>query len=851
MIRQYLAIKEKHRDCVLLFRMGDFYEAFYEDAGRISDILGIALTARQKNEDGKGIPLAGFPHHALDGHLTKLLKAGCRVAVCEQMEDPGTVRGLVRREVTEVVTPGTVIEGSNLDPKRTVLLGAACSAARESALALCDLSTGEIRTIALESSLLSQEIDRMAPRELLIPDGTPAEGLHDCEVTRLEPWKFDPDLGRRMVENRFGRGAPEGFQLADSPALLGAVGALLSYIEETKRSGLSHLEFRGSYRRDQSMVIDRETALSLGITGSIPGEEDAILADLTDRTVTGAGARMWREWLSSPPRDPEIISSRHSAVEECMEENLAQRFQELLGNCCDLVRQSGKLGTLRSTPRDLGAIRRTAETLPEIAALARRAGNPLLRRVGEMDTLGDLAELIGEAIAPDPPVRLSDGGVVREGFCGELDQLRRVRSGGREWMTAMVDREREKTGISRMNIGYNRVFGYYIEVSKSHISRVPDHWTRRQTLVGAERYITPELKEWEEKILGADSEIAALEEKIFTETRARVASELPRVSETGRTLAMLDSLASLAALALEKGWVRPELSVEPRLEITEGRHPVLEEMLPSGECVPNTIRLGPGRRILLVTGPNMAGKSTILRQAALTLVLAQAGSFVPAESMIFSPMECLYTRIGGADRLTRGQSTFLVEMAQAASILNGSTPFSLAILDEVGRGTSTFDGLSLAWAMLEYLHSHPERRPLVLFATHYHELVALASRLPEAANVNVIVRETDGGVAFLYRMEDGSADRSYGIHVASMAGVPGRVLRRAAQVLSDLEAGRHLLPSGEEPGGQLALPLSNPAHPVLEEIRAADPDSLSPRKALEMLYALRGMLREDGGEPAD
>jgi DNA mismatch repair protein MutS len=842
MMRQYLGIKKKHPECVLLFRMGDFYESFYEDAKRISRILGIALTARQKKDDGAGIPLAGFPHHALDGYLAKLLDSGCRVAICEQMEDPSKARGLVRREVIEVVTPGTVMEGSNLDPKQTVLLGAACSRGGVSALALCDLSTGEIRSIRLDCSLLPLEIGRMAPREILVPEGAFEAGFPDCEVTEMEPWKFDPDHGRRMVENRFGKGAPEGFQIAECPALLGAMGALLSYIEETKRSGLSHLDFCGIYRREDCLVMDHETARSLGITHSIPGEEQAVLADIADRTVTPAGARLWREWLSAPPRNPETISFRHSAIAECIDKGLTEPLQALMRNCADLVRLAGRLGTLRATPRDLRAIWRTAVTLPEIAALLSTAENPLLSRAAELDTLRDLADTIDGTISPDPPARLSDGGVVRPGVNPELDQLRSVKAGGREWMTSMLDREKEATGIGRMSIGYNRVFGYYIEVSRSFLSQVPDSWIRRQTLVGAERFVTPELKDWEGRILRADHELSALEERIFTETRTEIAEHLHRVSAAGRTLAMLDVISSLAALAEERQWVRPGLCEEPRLRIVEGRHPVLEKLLPAGECVPNTIILEPGRRILLVTGPNMAGKSTCLRQAALTLVLAQAGSFVPAESMVFSPMESLYTRIGGADRLTRGQSTFLVEMAQAASILNGSTPYSLAVLDEVGRGTSTFDGLSLAWAMLEYLHDHREHRPLVLFATHYHELVALVSRLPEAANVNVLVRETESGVAFLYRIEDGATDRSYGIHVASMAGVPSGVIRRAARVLADLESGRHLSPLGSACEGQLALPFSNPAHPVLEEIRNLDPDTLTPRKAMELLYDLRNKL---------
>jgi len=694
----------------------------------------------------------------------------------------------------------------------------------------------------MEAPLLLPEISRMAPRELLVPAGTLLSCPSDCELTELERWKFDTDHGRRLVEQRFGKGAPEGFQLTESPPLLGAMGALLAYLEETKRASLAHLQFAGSYRRDQSLVIDGETAVSLGITHGVPGEEEAVLSDVTDRTVTAAGSRLWRQWLSAPPRDPGTITERYRAIAELMENGLSEAVRNRLKGCCDLARQTGRLGSLRTTPRDLRAICATARHLPGIAGLLASSKNPILRRIAGMDTLDDIAEIIDTNISPEPPARICDGGVIRAGANAELDQLREVRSGGREWMREMAEREKKSTGIARMSIGYNKVFGYYIEVSRSSLPQVPESWTRRQTLVGAERFITPELKEWEGRILRAEELTAALEERLFQDVRNRVAGSLLRIAETGRMIAVLDVLASLAALAAERRWCMPELVDGPRLEIIEGRHPVLEKILPAGECVPNSILLEPGRRILLVTGPNMAGKSTILRQAALTLVLAQTGSFVPAARMVFSPMDRLYTRIGGADRLTRGQSTFLVEMAQAASILNGSTSRSLAVLDEVGRGTSTFDGLSLAWAMLEYLHDHREHRPLVLFATHYHELVALASRLREAANVNVLVRETGEGVAFLYRMEDGATDRSYGIHVASMAGVPAAVIRRAARVLSDLEAGRHLLPSGTDAEGQLSLPLSNPAHPVIEEIRNIDPDSLTPLKAIELLYSLREKL---------
>ena len=591
------------------------------------------------------------------------------------------------------------------------------------------------------------------------------------------------------------------------------------------------------------MLIDRNSARSLGITDSIPGEEEAVLSTRTDRTVTSGGGRLWRRWLQAPPVDRKLISARHSSVQRLLNTGIHHRLRELLKDVSDLERQGGKLGTLRASPRDLRAIESTAAVLPELFTLAAETGAQLLQEISGTDRLTDIAGLIDNAISESPPARLTDGGVIRKGFSPELDTLRLVKTGGKEWMEGMLADEHKATGIPKMSLGFNRVFGYYIEVSRANLHLVPERFIRKQTLVGGERFITPELKEMEQKILNADEEIAALEAELYRDLLGKVASSLQRVKAAGRALSIMDTLCSLAFLAEENGWIKPVITEIQCLRITQGRHPVLDDLLPRGECVPNTIELSPERRILLVTGPNMAGKSTYLRQTALLVILAQCGSFVPAEAMEFSPVDRIFTRIGSADRLSRGQSTFLVEMAEAASLLNGSTENSLAILDEIGRGTSTYDGLSIAWAMLEYLHDSPEHRPLVVFATHYHELTSLAARLPLCDNASAAVRETGKKVSFLYRIEPGPADRSYGIHVASMAGVPSSVVRRSEKVLRDLEKGKHLLPAGRrESEGQMSLPLSNPEHPVLEEIREMKPDSLTPRKALELIYMLKDRL---------
>ena len=844
MMKQYLKIKEEHPDSVLLFRMGDFYETFLDDAKKVSSILGIALTARQKGSDkGSGIPLAGFPHHALDGYLTRLVKSGCRVAICEQTEDPRKASGLVRRDVVEIVTPGTLVSGSALDERSEALLASVNRIGGRAGIVICDLSTGDIRAASVASKDLKDELARQNPREVLVPDTLEFNPPEGCEATILDSWKFDPSSGERETVHFFGLAAPDGFGISGMPEVISSLGALLSYIGHTKPSGVSHLEFRGLYSHNENLIVDRTSSRALGIVDSPPGEEEAVLALRTDSTVTAGGGRLWRNWLNSPPVNPDTINERHSAVEDLLLSGEYHRIRGLLGEITDLERQGGKLGTLRAGPRDLKSIEKTARLLPDIFGILSESSSSLLRDLAATNPLEDVAERIGRTLADDPPARIADGGFVRKGFSSELDSLREIKSGGRRCMEKMVAAEQSSTGISRMTLGFNRVFGYYIEVSKSSVDRVPEHYIRKQTLVGGERYITPELKEMEQRILNANEEIALLEGEIFNELLHDTAEAVHRIKEAGRALSAADVLCSLAHIAGSRGWIRPEVSHRPGLFIEEGKHPVLEDLLPAGECVPNSILLSPERRILLVTGPNMAGKSTYLRQAALLVILAQSGSFVPASRMAFSPVDRIYTRIGSADRLSRGQSTFLVEMAEAASLLNGSTERSLAILDEIGRGTSTYDGLSIAWSMIEYLHDNPEHRPMVLFATHYHELTSLAARLPLCDNANVKVRETGRKISFLYTVEPGAADRSYGIHVASMAGVPSQVVKRAERVLADLEKGRHMLPAGGSgENGQMSLPLSNPEHPVLEEIRSIEPDALTPRKALDLIYALKDRL---------
>lgn len=847
MMRQFLEIKDKHRNEILLYRMGDFYETFYEDAKTISKVLGITLTARGKSsETGEKIPLAGFPYHALDGYLSKLIKAGYRVAICEQTEDPAKANGLVKRDVIEVITPGTLVSGSALDERRTTLLCSSVIEKRRGGLAFCDLSTGEVEVTEMNANLLTAEIARKAPSEMLLPESAGIDPPAGCEITELESWKFDTDTAESSVESLLDISALEGLGIEkDSPAL-SALGALLGYIMDTKRMDVSHLYFNGMYLREDSLIVDRGSSRSLNITEAPPGEESAVLSDNTDETKTPAGSREWRKWLSSPSRDRDEIVKRYDAVQWMIEnEEVHSRILDILDCTADLQRQAGKLGTLRSSPRDLRAVADTIARLPEISRILKKSESMMLKEMASIDLLEETGNLVDSVLVAVPPAKLSDGGVIRKGVSDELDEYRSIHSGGHDWIKSRRNEERERTGIPNLSIGNNRVFGYYIEVSKSHLDKVPEHYIRKQTLVNAERFITPDLKEVESKIFRAGEEIESLEQEIFYDLREKVAGNIEGIRNAGRMLARLDVLASLGTIARKQGYKRPELSDDPGISIKNGRHPVLDRILPQGECVPNSIELNRGRRILLVTGPNMAGKSTYLRQTALLVIMAQAGSFVPAESMVFSPIDRIFTRIGSADRITRGQSTFLVEMAEAAALLNSSTPDSLAILDEVGRGTSTYDGLSLAWAMVEYLHNSEKHRPLVLFATHYHELTALAGLLPAVMNVNVKVRDTGGKVVFLYSIEEGSTDESYGIHVASMAGVPSKVVKRARRVLADLEAGKHLRSGGGD-DNQLELCLTEPAaeedNPVLEQLKGIDPDTLTPRAALEILYELRDRL---------
>ncbi len=854
MMARYLEVKAEHPGTLLLFRMGDFYELFYEDAEVAAKRLGITLTSRDKASSNP-VPMAGFPHHALRNHLSKLIRAGHRVAVCEQMEDPATAKGMVRREVTQVVTPGTLTDDDLLEPNRSNFLAALHRPAGRKGkggpvgLAWLDVSTGRFVAADLDPSDLPDELARVAPAELLIAEGTEvpeaAERVGSL-LTERPAYAFGTDAAIKRLTEHFGTSTLAGFDLDDAGPGVAAAAALLEYAADTQKAALPHITGLSPYRCDDCLRIDEATRRSLELTRTLrDGSRAGSLLDVLDETKSPMGARRLTDWLAEPLTDDAKITARLDAVEDLHDASPArQDLREALAGVYDLERLAGRVATRRASPRDLGSLCRTLGLLPKIKDLlhARHA-----ERLGalndDLDPCPGVREDVAAALTDDPPVQVTEGGVIRGGFSPELDELRALAKGGKEWIAAYRAEEAERTGISSLKVGFNKVFGYYLEVTTTHRDKVPDDYTRKQTLKDRERYITPALKEYEDKVLRAEERAVSLEQELFTALRERVAGAVPALQRTAGVLAELDVLACFAHLAATRRYVRPELTDEPTLSITAGRHPVLDVLKPGGEFVPNDTTLSPLDRVHLITGPNMAGKSTYIRQTALIAILAQCGSFVPADAATIGLCDRVFARVGAGDDLGRGQSTFMVEMTETARILNAATARSLVILDEIGRGTSTYDGLSLAWAVTEHLHDVVGAR--TLFATHYHELTGLDQELAGLSNRHVAVAERDGEIVFLHTIRTGPASQSYGIHVAKLAGVPRAVLDRAAEVLHGLECGE--TPGQGEPtrNGRkrerqpsLFLP-ELPPHPALERLKGLDPNSLTPMDALRTLAELR------------
>nr|MCU0454099.1 DNA mismatch repair protein MutS [Bacteroidota bacterium] len=846
--------KAKHPETILLFRMGDFFETFEEDAKITSRVLGITLTKRGNGAAGE-VPLAGFPHHALEAYLPKLVRAGYRVAVCEQLEDPKFAKGIVKRDVIEVVTPGVAFSDKVLDrAQNNFLASIALSSplAQSADLAGCawvDISTGEFYAAEVPLARLNEHLAGLGVAEVLVQkrdDAAVASLLASLKAlrTRVDDWVFHRDYGYEALVTHFRTQSLKGFGLEDLTVGVVAAGAVLHYLQETQRSNLPHLRRVVAVDLAETIVLDPSTKRNLEITAAMSGGTDGSLFSVLDHSCTPMGGRMLKQWVHHPLKQLEPIQRRLDGVAELVSQD-RQRIglQELLSGVGDLERLLARIATGRSGPREILALRHSLEKIPAIIQSGAALRTTLLTElVAKLDPLTGVVAQIAGAVVDEPPATLADGGVIRAGFNADLDELRSVAFGAKDWIARLQVTERERTGITSLKVGFNNVFGYYLEITNTHKDKVPSDYLRKQTLTNAERYITPALKEYEDKVMRAEERIQQLEAELFNELRKAVAAAANEIQENARRLAQLDCLSSLAQTAVEQRYARPEVDASMGLEIIGGRHPVIERLLPPGETYQeNDCRLDPDEaQILIITGPNMSGKSSYLRQVGLIVLLAHIGSFVPAASARVGLVDRIYTRVGASDNIAAGESTFLVEMHEAAHIVNTATKRSLILLDEVGRGTSTFDGISIAWALTEYLHGRIGAK--TLFATHYHELNELSQILPRVRNVKVDVREYGDKVVFLHRVVPGFADHSYGIQVAQMAGLPGELTSRATEILKNLESsdlvthrsGR--VPS--PPAPQISL-FEMREDRLREALRGVDPNVITPLEALQIIARLK------------
>jgi len=858
LMQQYREIKARHPGTLLFFRMGDFYEMFEDDARLAARELGLTLTARN-NGGAADVPLAGVPVKAATEYLRRLIALGHRVSICEQVEDPKLAKGLVRREVIETVTPGTVLAEEWLERKRNNFLVAVDPRGGAAGLAALDLTTGELvlETVAPED--LPTALARYEAPEVVLPAGAPVTAGGAPARSEREPWEFDPELAREDLTRTFRLASLDGLGIESGDrAALGAAGALLRYARELKPGGLPHLARPRVLRRGDVLPLDEMTRRNLELVEPLrPGAAvgGTTLLEVLDRTMTPMGARLLRGWLLAPLVDPAAINARLDAVDVLVADGRGRdRVREALDGVRDLERLAGRAALGRATPRELGALRDSIHRLPDVRAaldgLEARGRAPLLEEAADrFDLLQDLGDELARALVERPPAQLAEGDAIRPGYDRELDEVKDARDGGKRYIAGLQARERERSGIASLKVGFNKVFGYYIEVTNPHKARVPAEYERRQTLSGAERYVTPELKEYEAKVLGAEERIAAREAELVDALRRRVTDAIARVQTSARLLARLDVWSALADLAHHDGYVRPEVNEGFTIALEGSRHPVVERMMAREAFIPNDVLLDGAGRVMLLTGPNMAGKSTLLRQVGLCVVLAQMGGFVPARRAVLGVVDRLFTRVGASDNLVRGQSTFMVEMSETSAILHGATARSLVLLDEIGRGTSTYDGVAIAWAVTEFLHNTIGCK--TVFATHYHELTQLTEELAHARNFNVAVREAGDEIVFLHRLEPGGTDRSYGIHVGQLAGLPAPVVARAWQVLQLLEAGHHVAhqpapppPDAAQLGLFIAPGTGAAPHPLLDELDRLDVNTLSPLEALNRLAAWKKQREE-------
>ena len=841
---QYLRIKAEHPDTLLFYRMGDFYELFFDDARRASRLLDIALTSRGRS-GGAPIPMAGVPAHSVESYLAKLVRKGESAAVCEQIGDPAASRGPVERQVTRIITPGTLTDEYLLEDRRDNVLVAVHCAAGRWGIAGLELSSGRFTcTEAGDAESAQAEIERLGPAEVLLCEDAPALASvrEHPALRRIPPWNFDPVSARRILIEQLATRDLSPFELEDHPLAVGAAGALIVYARDTQCGSLPHVTTVRFERHDDALILDATTRRNLEITHALSGDDSATLAAVMDRAATPMGSRLLRRWLTRPICDHEELAKRLHATGVLIEHGVHEPIRVLLDDVGDIERILSRIGLATARPRDLAQLRSALHTVPPLREAVAGADSPRIHELtGASREFPEIAALLDRAVVETPPVLIRDGGVLAAGYDAELDELRRLSTDADAFLEALEARERERTGVTNLRVGYNRVHGYYIELSKAQSERAPPDYIRRQTLKGAERYITPELKQFENRVLGARERALGREKALYDELVARLAGELADLQLCAQAIAELDVLCNFAERAESLDYRAPRLDDRPGIHIESGRHPVVE-YASKQPFIPNDIDLDDSRRMLVVTGPNMGGKSTLMRQTALITVLAYAGSFVPAASARIGPIDRIFTRIGAGDDLAGGRSTFMVEMTEMARILNSATPRSLVLVDEIGRGTSTYDGLALAWACAREL-AH-RTRSFTLFATHYFELTELSRHADSVANVHLDAIEHGEQIIFMHQVKDGPADRSYGIAVAALAGIPNEVITRAREILDTLEnAPRASLT--EPPSAQLGL--FDPAPPapggakVLEALDAIDPDSLSPREALDALYRLKSL----------
>ncbi len=863
MMRQYNEIKRQHKDALLFFSMGDFYELFFEDAKLASKLLGITLTSRSKGESA--IPMAGVPHHASESYIRKLIKAGHKVAICDQLQDPDEAEGIVDRGVTRIITPGTVTEDTLLEDKSNNYLMAILETKTALGLSWIDLSTGRFEVEDIQKERLFDEFARLNPSEMLLPEETIRNNVSFTEKIRAEcnamitsrpDWEFSKDTAYQILTEHFGTTSLEGFGCKDMGPALGAAGAVIQYLKETQKASLKHILKIQKYQSNNRVRIDKATQQSLELIQTIrTHERDGSLLSVIDQTKTPMGARLLREWTISPLNIPTEIKYRQSGIKELFDKSsLRRELRDILGNIYDIERISTKISCGRANARELVTLKQSLSKLPALKEkLSFCISDILVSLELQVDILEEVRTLLGTAIALDPPPTIKDGGIIREGYDATLDELRYISKNGKSWIANFQAEEIARTGINSLKVGYNKVFGYYIEVTNIHKDNIPQSYIRKQTLKNAERFITPELKDYETKVLTADERAKNSEYDLFVQIREQISAYTARLQSTSEAIALLDVLSTLANLAVENRYVMPEITDGFELKIIDGRHPVLERRLVGESFVPNDIDLdGTHDKIMVITGPNMAGKSTYIRQVAHLVLMAQMGSFIPAKEAVIGTVDRIFTRVGASDELSRGQSTFMVEMNETANILNNATERSLIILDEVGRGTSTFDGVSIAWAITEYIHQHIHAR--TLFATHYHELTELALLFPGIKNFNIAVKEWGDEIIFLRKIIEGGTDKSYGIHVARLAGIPKEVVQRARIILNNLEA--ETLDVNGKPKfaplktiqdkkqlTQLKL-FASKQDVVIEEIKKLDTSTMSPLEALNKLDELKRKLED-------